>query len=97
MIEEGKNERNITNGRIVASWRRNFGTWLFSKNKKWSKWLKPNHMHKAEYVLENKTSKILWNYEIQTDHHIPEDHVMLPHPIKTLQDQIEVCNTISTR
>ena len=25
-------------------------------------------MHNAEYVLENDTHKLLWNFEIQTDH-----------------------------
>ena len=25
-------------------------------------------MHKPEFVLENETHKILWNFEIQTDH-----------------------------
>ena len=28
-------------------------------------------MRKAEYVLENETHKILWNFEIQIDHLIP--------------------------
>ena len=28
-------------------------------------------MHKPESVVENKTHKILWNFEIQTDHQIP--------------------------
>ena len=29
------------------------------------------YMHKPESVLENETHKILWDYEIQTDHLIP--------------------------
>ena len=28
-------------------------------------------MHKPESVLENETFKILWDFEIQTDHLIP--------------------------
>ena len=28
-------------------------------------------MHKPEFVLENKTRRILWDFEIQTDHLIP--------------------------
>ena len=28
-------------------------------------------MHKPESILENKTHKILWDFEIQTDHAIP--------------------------
>ena len=28
-------------------------------------------MHKPESVLENETHKILWDFEIQTDHLIP--------------------------
>ena len=28
-------------------------------------------MHKPESVLENKIYKILWDFEIQTDHQIP--------------------------
>ena len=28
-------------------------------------------MHKPEYVLEIETQKILWDFEIQTDHLIP--------------------------
>ena len=27
-------------------------------------------MHKPEFVLENKTHKLLWNFQIQTDHFI---------------------------
>ena len=29
------------------------------------------YMHKPESVLENKTHKILWDFEVQTDHLIP--------------------------
>ena len=29
------------------------------------------YTHKPESVLENKTHKILWDFEIQTDHQIP--------------------------
>ena len=29
------------------------------------------HMYNSESVLENKTQKILWDFEIQTDHQIP--------------------------
>ena len=29
------------------------------------------YMHKPESVLENETHKILWDFEIQTDHQIP--------------------------
>ena len=25
-------------------------------------------MHNTEFVLENETHKLLWNFEIQTDH-----------------------------
>ena len=32
-----------------------------------SKW----YMHKPESILENETNKILWDFEIQTDHLIP--------------------------
>ena len=28
-------------------------------------------MHKTEYVLENETKTILWDFEIKTDHLIP--------------------------
>ncbi len=28
-------------------------------------------MHKPEFVLESETDKILWDFEIQTDHLIP--------------------------
>ena len=26
------------------------------------------HLHKPEYVLENETQKILWDFDVQTDH-----------------------------
>ena len=29
-------------------------------------------MHKLEFVLENETHKILWDFEIQTDYRIPD-------------------------
>ena len=29
------------------------------------------YMHKPESVLENETHKILWDFEIQTNHRIP--------------------------
>ena len=29
-------------------------------------------MHKPESILENKTQKIVWDFEIQTDHLIPD-------------------------
>ena len=28
-------------------------------------------MHQPEFVLDNETHKILWDFEIQTDHLIP--------------------------
>ncbi len=30
----------------------------------YTKW----YMHNSEYVLENETHKLLWDFEIQTDH-----------------------------
>ena len=30
------------------------------------------YMHKPEFVLENEMHKILWNFEIQTDHLIQD-------------------------
>ena len=36
----------------------------FDHTKKW-------YMHKPESVLENETHKILWDFEIKTDHLIP--------------------------
>ena len=35
------------------------------------------YVHKTESVLENKTHKILWDFEIQTDHQIPPKRPVL--------------------
>ena len=33
-------------------------------------WLKFDHADKPESILENETHKIVWDFEIQTDHQI---------------------------
>ena len=41
--------------------------WKKSKFDHTTKWYK----HKLEFVLENEMHKVLWDFEIQTDHLIP--------------------------
>ena len=55
--------------------------WELSKKLKFhlrNKW----YIHNPEYVRENETHKILWDYKIQTDHLVPSRQ---PDPIYSQQ------------
>ena len=46
------------------------------------------YMHKLESILENETHKILWDFEIQTDHQIPAGR---PDLVLTRKKELVIC------